>query len=52
MKKVESFSARTYHINEFQVGKVSKPCRPLCAWLKAVDNYTQVLRNVEPKKAK
>ncbi|KAK8381811.1 hypothetical protein O3P69_015079 [Scylla paramamosain] len=33
-----------------EVGKVSKPCRPLCAWLKALEHYAQVLRNVEPKK--
>ncbi|CAL4143927.1 unnamed protein product, partial [Meganyctiphanes norvegica] len=35
-----------------EVGKISKPCRPLCVWLKALENYTQVLRNVEPKKLK
>ncbi|KAK4328017.1 hypothetical protein Pmani_001491 [Petrolisthes manimaculis] len=34
------------------VGKVSKPCRPLCSWLKALEHYAQVVRNVEPKKMK
>ncbi|KAK3885101.1 hypothetical protein Pcinc_010652 [Petrolisthes cinctipes] len=35
-----------------EVGKVSKPCRPLCSWLKALEHYAQVVRNVEPKKMK
>ena len=34
------------------VGKVSKACKSLCMWVKAMDTYNRVAKTVEPKKQK
>nr|XP_027212731.1 uncharacterized protein LOC113805867 [Penaeus vannamei] len=51
LRKLKKYTENPKFIPD-EVAKVSKPCRPLCAWLKALDHYSQVLRNVEPKKLK
>jgi len=33
------------------VGRVSKACKSLCMWAKAMDTYARVAKTVEPKKA-
>ena len=33
------------------VGKVSKACKSLCMWARAMDTYARVAKTVEPKKA-
>jgi dynein heavy chain len=35
-----------------EVAKVSKACRSLCLWVRAIDIYAKVFKEVEPKKAK
>lgn len=35
-----------------EVAKVSKACRSLCQWVRAIDVYAKVYKEVEPKKAK
>ena len=35
-----------------EVAKVSKACRSLCLWARAIDIYARVFKEVEPKKAK
>ena len=35
-----------------EVAKVSKACRSLCLWVRAIDIYARVFKEVEPKKAK
>lgn len=35
-----------------EVAKVSKACRSLCLWVRAIDVYAKVFKEVEPKKAK
>ena len=34
------------------VGRVSKACKSLCMWTRAIDTYARVAKTVEPKKAK
>ena len=34
------------------VEKVSKACRSMCMWVRAMDLYARVFRTVEPKKKK
>lgn len=35
-----------------EIAKVSKACRSLCLWVRAIDVYAKVFKEVEPKKAK
>ncbi|XP_068222058.1 dynein axonemal heavy chain 6-like [Palaemon carinicauda] len=50
-RKIQKYTSSSKFVPD-EVAKVSKPCKPLCAWLKALDHYAQVLRNIEPKKIK
>eukprot|EP01012_Entosiphon_sulcatum_P032728 TRINITY_DN4157_c0_g3_i1.p1 TRINITY_DN4157_c0_g3~~TRINITY_DN4157_c0_g3_i1.p1 ORF type:complete len:4135 (-),score=940.22 TRINITY_DN4157_c0_g3_i1:62-12466(-) len=34
------------------IRKTSTACMSLCMWVRAIDNYAKVVKNVEPKKAK
>lgn len=36
----------------YQVEKVSKACRSMCMWVRAMDLYSRVLKEVGPKREK
>lgn len=36
----------------FQVAKVSKACKSMCMWVRAMDIYSRVLKEVGPKREK
>lgn len=36
----------------FQVAKVSKACKSMCMWVRAMDLYSRVLKEVGPKREK
>ena len=48
MKKI----TRHPDFNPTFVGKISKACRSMCAWVLALQNYTEVHRMVLPKQKK
>ena len=35
-----------------EVAKVSKACRSMCMWVRAMDTYARMFRTVEPKRKK
>lgn len=36
----------------YQVAKVSKACKSMCMWVRAMDIYSRVLKEVGPKREK
>ena len=51
LKKVKPYIDNPEFIPE-EVVKVSKACRSMCLWVRAIDIYARVFKEVEPKKAK
>ena len=51
IKKLQVYINNPKFIPE-EVAKVSKACRSLCLWARAIDIYARVFKEVEPKKAK
>ena len=51
IKKLKIYIDNPKFIPE-EVAKVSKACRSLCLWARAIDVYAKVFKEVEPKKAK
>lgn len=51
IKRVKPYIDNPKFVPE-EVAKVSKACRSLCQWVRAIDVYAKVFKEVEPKKAK
>ncbi|CAF0752073.1 unnamed protein product [Brachionus calyciflorus] len=51
IKKLKPYIDNPKFIPE-EVAKVSKACRSLCLWVRAIDVYAKVAKEVEPKQAK
>merc|ERR1712106_560153 len=51
LKKLKKYIENPDFVPE-KVEKVSKACRSMCMWVRAMDVYSRVVREVEPKKAK
>ena len=51
LKKVKPYIVNPDFTPE-EVLKVSKACRSMCLWVRAIDIYARVFKEVEPKKAK
>lgn len=51
LKKIKPYIDNPEFIPE-EVVKVSKACRSMCLWVRAIDLYARVFKEVEPKKAK
>ena len=51
LKKLQKYINNPDFVPE-KVEKVSKACRSMCMWVRAMDVYSRVVREVEPKKAK
>lgn len=51
IKKLQPYIGNPKFIPE-EVAKVSKACRSLCLWVRALDLYARVFKEVAPKKAK
>ncbi|XP_066430423.1 dynein axonemal heavy chain 6 isoform X2 [Eleutherodactylus coqui] len=49
--KLQKYISNSNFIPE-KVEKVSKACRSMCMWVRAMDLYSRVLKEVEPKKQK
>ncbi|KAM8939967.1 dynein axonemal heavy chain 6 [Pelodytes ibericus] len=49
--KLHKYIANPEFVPE-KVEKVSKACRSMCMWVRAMDLYSRVVRDVEPKKQK
>lgn len=49
--KLQKYIANPNFIPE-KVERVSKACRSMCMWVRAMDLYSRVLKEVEPKKQK
>lgn len=51
IKKLKPYIDNPKFVPE-EVAKVSKACRSLCLWVRAIDVYAKVAKEVEPKKAR
>jgi dynein heavy chain len=51
LKKIKPYIENPSFVPE-EVLKVSKACRSMCLWVRAIDIYARVFKEVEPKKAK
>ncbi|XP_060586003.1 dynein axonemal heavy chain 6-like [Ruditapes philippinarum] len=51
LKKLKKYIENPKFIPE-EVAKVSKACRSMCMWVRAMDTYAHVYRTVEPKRQK
>ena len=51
VKKLKVYIQNPNFVPE-SVEKVSKSCRSMCMWVRAMDLYARVFRTVEPKKKK
>lgn len=51
IKRIKPYMDNPKFVPE-EVAKVSKACRSLCQWVRAIDVYAKVYKEVEPKKAK
>ncbi|CAH2322448.1 Hypothetical predicted protein [Pelobates cultripes] len=51
LMKLQKYIANPEFVPE-KVEKVSKACRSMCMWVRAMDLYSRVVKDVEPKKKK
>lgn len=51
LKKIKPYIENPEFVPEVVAG-VSKACRSMCLWVRAIDIYAKVFKEVEPKKAK
>lgn len=51
LQKLQRYTQNPDFVPE-KVEKVSKACKSMCMWVKAMDLYSRVLKEVGPKRAK